>query len=63
MVNDLSEIFGDDYINLVNSTLNSFHDVIFVNKEKIQYFTDLKTGFIKTIFMNIFENKGAIGVL
>ena len=61
-INVLSEVFGDDYINLVNSTLNSFHIAVFVNKEKIQFFTDLKTGFIKTGFMNILGNKGAIGV-
>ena len=61
-INVLSEFFGEEYVNLVNSTLNSFHIAVFVNKEKIQYFTDLKTGFIKTGFMNILGNKGAIGV-
>ena len=60
-VNALKEYFGDDYINLVNSNLNSFHIAVFVKKEKINYFTELKTGFIKTGFMNILANKGAIG--
>ena len=61
-VNALKTYFGDDYINLVNSNLNSFHIAVFVKKEKINYFTELKTGFIKTGFMNILANKGAIGV-
>lgn len=61
-VNALKVYFGDDYINLVNSNLNSFHIAVFVKKEKINYFTELKTGFIKTGFMNILANKGAIGV-
>ena len=61
-VNALKEYFGEDYINLVNSNLNSFHIAVFVKKEKINYFTELKTGFIKTGFMNILANKGAIGV-
>ncbi len=60
-VNALKEYFGEDYINLVNSNLNSFHIAVFVKKEKINYFTELKTGFIKTGFMNILANKGAIG--
>ena len=61
-VNALKIYFGNDYINLVNSNLNSFHIAVFVKKEKINYFTELKTGFIKTGFMNILANKGAIGV-
>ena len=61
-VNALKTYFGNDYINLVNSNLNSFHIAVFVKKEKINYFTELKTGFIKTGFMNILANKGAIGV-
>ena len=61
-VNALKIYFGKDYINLVNSNLNSFHIAVFVKKEKINYFTELKTGFIKTGFMNILANKGAIGV-
>ena len=61
-VNALKTHFGDDYINLVNSNLNSFHIAVFVKREKINYFTELKTGFIKTGFMNILANKGAIGV-
>ena len=60
--NALKIYFGDEYINLVNSNLNSFHIAVFVKKEKINYFTELKTGFIKTGFMNILGNKGAIGV-
>ena len=60
--NALKIYFGDDYINLVNSNLNSFHIAVFVKKEKLIYFTELKTGFIKTGFMNILANKGAIGV-
>ena len=61
-VNALKTYLGDNYINLVNSNLNSFHIAVFVKKEKINYFTELKTGFIKTGFMNILANKGAIGV-
>ena len=61
-VNALKNYFGEDYINLVNSNLNSFHIAVFVKKEKINYFTELRTGFIKTGFMNILANKGAIGV-
>ena len=61
-VNALKIHLGDDYINLVNSNLNSFHIAVFVKKEKINFFTELKTGFIKTGFMNVLGNKGAIGV-
>ena len=61
-VNALKIYFGDEYINLVNSNLNSFHIAVFVKKEKINFFTELKTGFIKTGFMNVLGNKGAIGV-
>ena len=60
--NALKIHFGDEYINLVNSNLNSFHIAVFVKKEKINFFTELKTGFIKTGFMNVLGNKGAIGV-
>ena len=60
--NALKMHFGDEYINLVNSNLNSFHIAVFVKKEKINFFTELKTGFIKTGFMNVLGNKGAIGV-
>ena len=60
--NALKIHFGDEYINLVNSKLNSFHIAVFVKKEKINFFTELKTGFIKTGFMNVLGNKGAIGV-
>ena len=61
-VNALKIYFGDEYINLVNSNLNSFHIAVFVKIEKINFFTELKTGFIKTGFMNVLGNKGAIGV-
>ena len=61
-VNALKIYFGDEYINLVNSNLNSFHIAVFVKKEKINFFTELKTGFVKTGFMNVLGNKGAIGV-
>ena len=61
-VNALKIYFGDEYINLVNSNLNSFHIAVFVKKEKINFFTELKTGFIKTGFLNVLGNKGAIGV-
>ena len=60
--NALKMHFGDEYINLVNSNLNSIHIGVFVKKEKINFFTELKTGFIKTGFMNVLGNKGAIGV-
>ena len=60
--NALKIYFGEEYINLVNSNLNSFHIAVFVKKEKINFFTELKTGFIKTGFMNVLGNKGAIGV-
>ena len=60
--NALKIYFGDEYINLVNTKLNSFHIAVFVKKEKINFFTELKTGFIKTGFMNVLSNKGAIGV-
>ena len=61
-VNALKIYFGEEYINLVNSNLNSFHIAVFVKREKINFFTELKTGFVKTGFMNVLGNKGAIGV-
>ena len=54
--NALKIHFGDEYINF------SIHIGVFVKKEKINFFTELKTGFIKTGFMNVLGNKGAIGV-
>lgn len=58
----LSNFFGDNYINVINSTLGAMHISIFVKKEKAKHFHDLRRGVIKNGFMNIMSNKGAVSV-
>jgi len=60
--NALSNFFGDDYINVKNSTLGAMHISIFAKKEKAKHFHDLRGGVIKNGFMNVMSNKGAASV-
>ena len=59
-VNSLCNFFGDKYTNIINSNLGALHLSIFVKKEKVMNFHDLRTGEIKTGFLNIMANKGAV---
>ncbi len=59
-VNLLCNFFGDKYTNIINSNLGALHLSIFVKKEKVMNFHDLRTGEIKTGFLNIMANKGAV---
>jgi len=59
-VNELSNFFGDKYVNIVNITLGALHMVIFIKKEKTIFLSDIRRGEIATGFLNIFANKGAI---
>ena len=56
----LSNFFGNNYINIINSNLGALHISIFIKKEKAIYFHDLRSGEIKTGFLNIMANKGAV---
>ena len=56
----LSNFFGDKYSHLIDSTLGALHIIIFIKKEKAMNFHDLKSGEIKTGFLNIVANKGAV---
>ena len=59
-INALSNFFGENYINIINSNLGAIHLAIFIKKEKAIYFSDLRNGDIKTGFLNIMANKGAV---
>ena len=59
-IQTLSNFFGNNYINIINSNLGALHISIFIKKEKAIYFHDLRNGEIKTGFLNIMANKGAV---
>ena len=59
-VEALTAFFGDKFINLINSNLGALHIATFIKKEKATYFSDLRNGDIKTGFLNIMANKGAV---
>ena len=56
----LENFFGNNYIKIIESNLNAIHLCIFAKKEKSKHFHDLRNGEIKTGFMNLFGNKGAV---
>lgn len=57
----LKKFFEKTHRNILNSCLGSFHISIFAREGRYLSITDLKTGTIKTGFMNIMANKGAAG--
>ena len=61
-IKSLSKFFGENYINLINSNLGAIHLCIFCKKEKLIHFHELRSGEIKTGFLNLFSNKGAVSV-
>jgi hypothetical protein len=61
-VNDLEKYFGDNFIKINESNLNAIHLCIFAKKEISRHFHDLRNGEIKTGFLNLFGNKGAVSV-
>ena len=56
----LTSFLGEKYMNLINSNLGALHISIFIKKEKATYFSELRSGDIKTGFLNIMANKGAV---
>jgi hypothetical protein len=56
----LSDFFGQNFINLINSNLGASHLSIFAKKEKAKNFHELRSGEIETGFLNWFSNKGAV---
>ena len=56
----LTKFFGEKYINIIDSNLGALHIAIFIKKEKAMNFHDLRKGEIKTGFLNIMANKGAV---
>ena len=56
----LSKFFGDKFFNIINSNLGALHISIFIKKENSIYYSDLRCGEIKTGFLNIMANKGAV---
>ena len=56
----LAEYLGKNYIKIIESNLNAIHICIFSKKEKAAHFHDLRSGEIKTGFLNIVGNKGAV---
>ena len=56
----LSNFFGENFMNLINSNLGATHLSIFAKKEKAKNFHELRSGEIETGFMNWFSNKGAV---
>ena len=61
-IKSLSKFFGENYINPINSNLGAIHLCIFCKKEKLIHFHELRSGEIKTGFLNLFSNKGAVSV-
>ena len=56
----LSNFFGKNYINLINSNLGPCHLSIFAKKGKEVNFHELRSGEIETGLFNFFSNKGAV---
>ena len=58
----LSEFFGENYYNLINSNLGPCHLCVFAKKEMSINFQELRNGEIETGLFNFFSNKGAVSV-
>ena len=56
----LSNFFGENFMNLINSNLGATHLCIFAKKEKAKNIHQLRSGEIETGFLNWFSNKGAV---
>ena len=56
----LQEFLGENYLNVINQNLGAIHLSIFIKQEKLINFNNFRSGEIKTGFMNIFANKGAV---
>jgi len=61
-INLLSTYFGSDYYNLANENLSAFHISIFVHYSIKNDFSQIRRGNIKTGFMNMIANKGAVAI-
>ena len=59
-INLLSNFFGDNFLNLINSNLGPCHLCVFVKKEKAKHFHELRSGELETGLFNFFSNKGAV---
>ncbi len=58
----LKEYFDTSYINLVNENLSAYHISIFVDVNIKNKFTNFQTSKIKTGFLNLMANKGAVAI-
>lgn len=61
-INLLKEYFGDEYINLINENLSAFHISVFINFKIKNKFKNLQVSKVKTGFLNVMSNKGAVAV-
>ena len=58
----LNDYLNENYINLANENLSAFHISLFVNKLIRNDFKNVITGKIKTGYLNILANKGAVAI-
>ena len=58
----LKKHFGNDYVNVANESLSAFQISIFAHSSISKDITNIKTGTIKTGFLNIMANKGATAI-
>ena len=58
----LKDYLGKQYVNLANENLSAFHISLFVNKKIKNDFKNIITGKIKTGYLNIIANKGAVAI-
>ena len=58
----LKNYLNEKYVNLANENLSAFHISLFVNKKIKNDFKNIITGKIKTGYLNIIANKGAVAI-
>ena len=58
----LKEYFDNSYINLIDEKLSAFHISVFVFSKIVNKFKNLQVSKVKTGFLNIMSNKGAVSV-
>ena len=58
----LKKHLGENYINIANNTLSAFHIAIFCHKSISKNISHIYVGCVKTGFMNVMANKGAVAI-
>ena len=61
-INLLKEYFDNSYINLINENFSAFHISVFVFSKIVNKFKNLQVSKVKTGFLNLMSNKGAVSV-